>query len=252
LRILITGSTGRLGRELLRVFPESYAPSRLEMDIRLRDRVHQYIARVRPDVIIHTAALTGIRQCEDDKILAWSTNVTGTENLVNSVLQFSPNAYLIFVSTACVFYGDRGGYTEDDVPNPKNYYALTKLIAETAVRNAHISHWLIIRTNFAAREKWPYQRAFVDRFGTYLFADDLAQAIKSLIPRSLEGIIHVCGDKRISMLELARLTNPKVQGMTMNDYAGPPLTIDMSLASKKIERFRLCNESPEIVHQVSL
>ena len=199
---------------------------------------NKFIARLKPDIIIHAAALTGIRECEENKELAWHTNVVGTENLLNGVHENVPNTKFVYVSTACVFYGDRGNYDETDTPHPKNYYSLTKLMGEAAVRNSGVN-WLTIRTNFVPRQKWPYPAAFTDRFGTYLFADDLALAIKDVIERKISGVVHVCGDKRMSMFDLARLTTPEVTPMTMKGYNGPPLTVDMTLISRRIRPFEL-------------
>ena len=55
----------------------------------------------------------------------------------------------------------------------------------------------------------------------------------------LNGIIHLVGDKKISMFELAKMTNPNVLPMTMNDYEGPPLTIDMSLDTERWKKYVL-------------
>lgn len=183
--------------------------------------------------------MTGIRECEDDKELAWQVNVDGTENLVRYCERSIPECYFVYVSTACVFHGDRGNYIETDTPYPKNFYALTKLLGEFIVRNSKLRKWLIVRTNFVGREKWPYPKAFADRFGTYLFADDLAKAIQSVIHHNLTGILHICGDRKISMLELAQLTTPDVRPMYLSEYQGPPLTVDMSLNSKRIKPFKL-------------
>jgi dTDP-4-dehydrorhamnose reductase len=183
--------------------------------------------------------LTGIRECEEQKELAYETNVIGTENLVKSCLEYNPDRYFVYLSTACVFYGDRGNYTENDLIYPKNYYAFTKTLGEFAVKESPLKRWLIIRTNFVERAKWPYEKAFVDRFGTYLFADDLASAIKDVIRRGLTGIVHVCGEERLSMFDLARLTTPDVKPMTMAEYNGPPLTMDMSLRSVRIEPYKI-------------
>src|SRR3989442_94562 len=247
MRLLITGSSGKLGRMLERTFPGAYCPHRSVLDVRKRSLVHEQIHKIKPEVMIHAAALTGIRQCEEDKTLAWSTNVEGTENLLKSCIELSPTSYFVYISTACVFYGDRGDYVESDVPHPKNYYSLTKLIAETAVRNSNLRNWLIVRTNFVSREKWPHPGAFTDRFGTYLFADDLARAIAKVIDRGLTGIVHICGNKKLSMYELAKMTSPEVKPMTLTDYAGPPLTVDMTLRSERIEPF---NMTPEALERV--
>lgn len=237
--LLVTGSTGKLGRELVKVFPECLHPGRAEMDITDAKAVRDYIQNHNIDTVVHSAAMTGIRQCEENRELAWKTNVDGTRNLLNACLQSNPDCYFVHISTACVFYGDRGNYTEEDTPYPKNLYSLTKLVSESIVSESKAAKRLIIRTNFVPREKWPYPKAFVDRFGTYLFADDLANAIRRVVERDITGIVHVCGDNKMSMFELARITTPDVQPMTIEEYSGPPLTMDMSLRSVRIESFKL-------------
>jgi len=214
-------------------------PSRAELDITDRELVTHYMRLHKVDTVVHTAALTGIRQCEENRELAWKTNVDGTRNLLQACLQSRPDCYFVHISTACVFYGDRGDYVESDLPYPKNFYSLTKLVSEFVVSEVRSDNWLIIRTNFVPRSRWPYQKAFKDRFGTYLFADDLANAIAKVLEKRITGILHVCGDKRMSMFELAKITTPDVQPMTIEEYSGPPLTMDMSLVSSRIKPFKL-------------
>lgn len=238
-RIMITGSTGTLGRELLKVFPDAFAPTHKELDIRDMDAVLKYVERCKPELLIHCAALTGIRECESNKELAWHVNVEGTENLVKACERFAKECYFVYVSTACVFYGDKGNYVETDIPYPKNFYSLTKLLGEFVVKYSNLKKWLIIRTNFVSRRKWPYPKAFVDRYGTYLFADDLANAIKTVVNDGFTGVLHVCGEEKLSMFELAKITTPEIQPMKLSEYSGPPLTVDMSLRSVRIKPFKL-------------
>jgi len=239
LKVFITGSTGKLGRELVKVFPDALAPTREENDITDGKAVFEHIDKHRPNILIHCAALTGVRECEDNKETAWRVNVEGTKNLAEACEKAVRNCYFVYISTACVFYGDRGNYVETDTPYPKNFYSLTKLLGEFIVKYSNLNKWLIIRTNFVAREKWPYPKAFVDRYGTYLFADDLARAIKTVLGTKVTGILHVCGEKKLSMFDLARITTPDVKPMSLAEYNGPPLTIDMSLKSIRIKPFRL-------------
>ena len=126
-------------------------------------------------------------------------------------------------------------YTENDIPSPKNFYSVTKLIGEFVVKR--LPNHLIVRTNFAAREKWPYPKAFTDRYGTYLFAQDVARGLKELLDSSMTGIVHLTGDKKMSMFELAKITTPGIKPMTMKDYSGVPLTIDMSLDSTRWKKY---------------
>jgi len=242
-KVFVTGSTGKLGKELVKVLPNALVPAHKELDITEKEAVFSFVEKNKPTIIIHCAALTGIRQCEDDKETAWRVNVEGTENLVNACEKTVSNCYFIYISTACVFYGDKGNYVETDVPYPKNFYSLTKLLGEFTVKHSTLKKWLIIRTNFVAREKWPYPKAFVDRYGTYLFADDLARAIKTVIDSNSTGMLHVCGEEKLSMFELAKITTPEVKPMTLSEYNGPPLTVDMTLKSIRIKPFKLSRKT---------
>lgn len=237
-RVLITGARGRLGRELLKRFPGALAPSRQDMDLTGEaNQMSGFVETYRPTIVIHAAALTDIRQCEHARDLAWATNVAGTANLMNACARVERDVYFIYISTACVFDGERGGYVEDDIPCPKNFYGLTKLAGELIV-STHARH-LIVRTNFVDREHWPYPKAFVDRFGTYLFAEDVATAVADLVDSGLTGVAHVAGDETLSMYSLARLTTPDVLPMTLSEYQGPPVTINMTLDSKRWKKYRL-------------
>ena len=236
--VLVTGSRGRLGSELLKRFPAALAPSRHELDLTGSvDQMSGFIERCRPAIVIHAAALANIRQCEQSRDLAWATNVAGTANLVTACARVVPDVYIIYISTACVFDGERGGYVEDDIPCPKNFYGLTKLAGELMV-SMH-AHHLIVRTNFVVRERWPYPHAFVDRFGTYLFAEDVARAVADLVESGLTGVVHVAGDETLSMYSLAQLTTPDVLPMTLSDYQGPPLTRNMTLDSTRWKKYCL-------------
>lgn len=238
-RTLITGSTGKLGKELTKIFPEALAPTHKYLDLTDRSKVFEYVAEHKPTIIIHCAALTGVRECEENKELAWKVNVEGTENLVKACEKEANGCYFVYISTACVFQGDRGDYVETDLPYPKNFYSLTKLLGEFVVKYSNLKKWLLVRTNFAAREKWPYPKAFADRYGTYLFADDLARAIKKVIEENITGILHVCGEEKLSMYELAKITTPDVKPMFLTEYNGPPVTVDMSLRSVRIKPFKI-------------
>jgi len=227
MKVMITGGSGRLGRELLKLFPDATAPNHKKMDISSDWNVDCFLEDTKPDLLIHTAALTSVRECEKDKKKAWQVNVEGTRNLVKACLTHCPEVYFVYISTACIFSGEQGMYTETDSPNPKNHYALTKLVGESLP--TVLMKWLVIRTNFVAKEPWPYPKAFTDRYGTYLFANDVARALKEVTEEGLVGIVHIVGEKRMSMFELAKKVSPSVKPMSLKEYKGPPLTRDMSL-----------------------
>jgi len=235
--LLVTGGSGNLGKALVKTFPDCLYPTHSEMDITDQSAVFNFIKKHKPEIIIHAAALTGIPPCENNKDLAWMTNIGGTNHLISACLSHIPDCHFVYVSTACVFYGDRGSYTEQDLPYPKNYYALTKLIGEFVVNR--LPKYLVIRTNFVAWQKWPHPKAFVDRFGTYLFAEGVARGVKEAVEANMEGIVHVVGDRKMSIYELAKLTTPAVEPMTLAEYDGPPLTVDMSLDTVRWKKYRI-------------
>ena len=220
-----------------KIIPNCITPSRSELDIKNKDNVFNFIKLHQIDSIIHTAALTSIRNCEENKKNAWETNIVGTQNLVEALSLNYPDGYFLYISTACVFKGDEQMYSEKSIPDPANFYALTKLIGETIVQL--LPNHLIIRTNFVARKKWPYEKAFTDRYGTYLFADDVAAGIKEIFESKQKEIIHLVGDKIYSMYDLAKITTPDVKPMTLQDYSGPHLTINMTLDSLKWKKYKI-------------
>jgi len=235
--VLITGGSGSLGIELKKIFLENISPTHKELDITNKEQIKKIFQENKIDTIIHTAAITKIRKCEEDKELAWDVNVEGTKNLIDIIIQLKLNINFVYLSTACVFDGHLGMYTEKSIPYPENFYSLTKLLGEFEVNR--LSNATIIRTNFVPRKPWPYEKAFTDRFGTYLFADQVANGINDVIKEKITGIVHIVGDKKISVFELAQMTTPEIKSMTINDYSGPPLTMDMSLDSIKWKKYTI-------------
>jgi len=237
MKTLITGGSGILGTELKKFFPNSLFPSHSVLDITNHEMVFDYFSKNEFDSIIHTAAMTSVRQCESEKELSWSTNVVGTKNLIDATTEFRSNSKFIYVSTACVFDGYTGMYKESSVPYPENFYALTKLIGEQFIKN--LKNHIIIRTNFVGKKKWMYTKAFTDRFGTYLFAENVASGIREIFDANIEGIIHIVGDKKLSMYDLAKINTPSIKPMTVDEYQGPSLTMDMSLDTERWKKYTL-------------
>lgn len=234
---LITGGSGILGNELQKIFPDSISPTHTELDITNKKSVIDFFKKHTIHEIIHTAAITKIRTCEENKELAWKTNVIGTKNLIDAASNSTQDIKFVYFSTACVFDGKIGMYKENSLPYPENFYSLTKLLGEIEVKK--IKNHLIIRTNFVGKSKWPYPKAFTDRYGTYLFAETVAKALKEILDKSLNDVIHITGKEKISMFELAKITTPNIQPTTIKEYSGPKLTMDMSLDSERWKKYNI-------------
>lgn len=216
--------------------------TRKEFDITDHAKAREVILNDRPDAFVHMAAMAGIQQCEDDNELAYNVNTRSTLALAK-IAHESGVKHFIFLSTACVFNGSiaDGIPNEDTLPYPKHYYGLTKYIAEEQLKTIVTPGMkiTIVRTNFAGMP-WEYPRAFIDRFGTYLFAEGVANGIKDVIEEMPDRpIIHICGDRRMSMYEYAVAGNSTVEELTLDEYNGPPLTIDMSISTKYWKKYTL-------------
>lgn len=234
--VLITGKNKPLSLELKKLLPTALCPDSNEVNLTSKSDIENYLSNNDIDTIIHVDALHSIENCENDKSHAMQINFNNTKNLVDSIRKHTEIKFIL-ISTPCVFDGKDGMFLENSIPYPVNFYGLTKLLAEKEVET--LNDYLIIRTNYVARKPWPYPEAFTDRFSTYLFADQVAKAIVEIIPQKFKGILHITGDKKISMFELAKINSPNVKPITMENYSGPDLNIDMSLDSKRWKKYTL-------------
>lgn len=231
MRILVTGAGGLVGsavassavstHEVFSTFnqhlPTYGTPMRLDLlDSGEIDRV---IARVRPDAIVHAAALTDVDMCERDNSLAEKVNHEATK--VISLAAKRVGALLVYVSTDYVFDGAKGRYEEDDHPNPANYYGLTKLKGETAVKASGgdfcIARASVIyggrpaagKVNFAlwlieSLQKGQSVRVLEDQFVSPTLDSSLAEMIIEVIERGLTGVFHLSGASRVSRYDFAK------------------------------------------------
>ena len=234
--ILITGKNKPLSIELKKLLSNTLCPDSNEIDLTSKNDVENYLSNNDIDTIIHVDALHSIKNCDNDKVLAMQINFNNTKNLVDAIKKH-PEIKFILISTPCVFNGKDGMFLENSIPSPVNFYGSTKLLAEKEVET--LTNYLIIRTNYVARKPWSYPEAFTDRFSTYLFADQVAKAIVEILPEKLGGILHITGDKKISMFELAKITTPNVKPTTLANYSGPALNVDMSLDTKRWKKYTL-------------
>ncbi len=168
LRVLLTGASGAIGLEVLKklYFSKSFnitvfdikAPRTVkilsgfsqEIDIIYGDISNEQdlrIACIEQDIVIHLAAIIP-PMADEQPELAHKVNVSGTENLIRALEQFSPNAFL-FYSSSISIYGDRVANPNIKVTDPANpsegdEYAKTKIVAEKLIQNSKLN-WSIFR-----------------------------------------------------------------------------------------------------------
>jgi dTDP-4-dehydrorhamnose reductase len=231
--ILLTGAAGFLGAHLARrlasghrvhanfrsgspPLPDGVLP--LPGDLAGGDVVDRLL-RLRPDLVVHAAALTDADACERDRAAAWRNNVEVTRRLAEAVRPFCRR--FIYVSTDLVFGGDRSLYRESDPPRPLMVYGRTKLEAEAAAlevlgSRATVARVALLygralsggRASFAekmVREALSGRRVllFDDQFRSPLCAEDAAAGIELLLELDAPPpIVHLGGPERVSRHEI--------------------------------------------------
>lgn len=217
MRLLVTGATGLLGRELLRIaekqaiehevvpaYHSQRVPGGVQLDVRRRDQVRDVIGSVRPDAIIHTAYK------QDD----WATTAIGAVNVALA----ADGARLLFVSSDAVFGPRKTAYDEHERPCPITPYGAAKAAAETTIHaiapGAVIARTsIIVGSDGRSGEEQRVRRLAAGEPGAFYTGNirrpvhvaDLASALLELLTSDVIGIAHVAGPQALSRHELGRL-----------------------------------------------
>ncbi|MFZ0389303.1 MAG: SDR family oxidoreductase [Calditrichia bacterium] len=231
--ILITGSSGFLGRYLIKYSPstnhilahfrtkEPYPYGREVHFFRMDAADDQWdsLQDLEVDAIIHTAAMASIDECQVRPGLANMVNFEFTRSLCDFAAE--RNIRFIFTSSDVVFDGIKGFYQEKDAPVPQNVYAKTKIDAESYVLNNHpdavvirpslfYGHALNGRPSFTEiMLKNLYQGKkvflFTDQYRTPLLINNLSTAVWELVDHNFTGMLHIGGSEKISRMEMGEL-----------------------------------------------
>ena len=238
-KVIITGGNGLVGSRIVELLSEKYefdkASRETGINIAARQDVLNFFKGSSADWVIHLAAKADVDGCELDKSSdlnkigqknfdwensqsAYGVNVYGTKNVIPAANE--TNKKIIYISTDFVFSGEKEEpYSEEDVPNPINWYASTKYLGEEDVKK-NAKKYIIARIAYPYRPAFPkkdFVRAIIGRFEsgqevlavkdhimTPTFIDDIANALDKLIENDSSGIFHVVGASYVSPLEIAR------------------------------------------------
>lgn len=224
-KILLTGSSGMLGKDIYSLFNSSNKFYVFGIDKIKNNQIpveNQFIGdlsdpefllntlnRISPDIIIHCAAIVNLQICETNKELANSIHIEATKILAN----FDPiNTKLIYISTDSIFDGERGNYLETDKTNPLNYYAKSKLLGEEAAKLN--SNHLIVRTNIfgfniplkKSLAEWALENfnhknkifGFTDIIFNAIYTKFFASILYNLVKKDINGIINLASKNNLS------------------------------------------------------
>jgi len=218
MKVFITGGSGLAGSRLAEMalargdeVYSGYAHNQPLYGNGIRD----IIERMRPDVIVHSAALTDVDRCEREKELAYRMNVEGTRAVATAARR--AGSYLVYISTDYVFDGQRGMYREEEKTRPVSYYGLSKLLGEEfcldlgcvartcviygsrpASGKVNFALWLLDSLR-AGKEV----RVVRDQFITPTLNSNLAAMVLEAAERHLSGIYHLSGATRVSRYDFA-------------------------------------------------
>ncbi len=233
MKILITGANGFLGQHLTLYLSgkgfDVYACSRGACRIAETDLFHYQavdltdevsvsamLAEVKPDIIIHSAAMSKPDECESDRELCVRQNVEVTRYL----LAYSPETvHFIFISTDFVF-GDNGPHSEDDDTEPLNFYGKSKLMAEELVEKSGLNYAIVrpvfiygpvlsgMRPGFLQWVKDSLDKAgsinvVSDQQRTPTYVMDICKGIEAIILQKAMGAFHLAGKDILSPWQMA-------------------------------------------------
>lgn len=235
MKILLTGASGQLGRELNPLLTDLGIVTGVDRDVTPGDAatlqrdlgesraVEKLLDQVQPDLIVNAAAYTAVDPAEDHRDTAFLVN----EDLPASLARWAAanGAFVMHYSTDYVFPGNAGrAYVEDDQPSPLNVYGESKLAGEVAVANSgcrqlvvrtswvyssHGSNFVLTMLRLAAER--PSLGIVDDQFGCPTWARNLAAASRTMIEKAratgaerLDGLYHYCDADEVSWFGFAR------------------------------------------------
>tara|TARA_B100000902_G_C27175454_1_gene846111 strand:+ start:392 stop:1099 length:708 start_codon:yes stop_codon:yes gene_type:complete len=227
-KILVTGGDGRFARVLKRNNNKLnlYFASKKNCNILSKSSITKIIKKVKPDIILHTAALSrpmGIHNHNINKSI--ELNIVGTANLVQICNKF--NIKIVYFSTSYVYEGTKGNYKETDSVKPFNNYGLSKLGGECSV--SMYKNSLILRITMTEKP-FLHKKAYDNLISNYMYHEDLVKILPKIINK--RGIINI-GGKSQSVYNFAKKNNPSIKKIYAKDLKDMPLNQDMNIAKLK-------------------
>ncbi len=227
MNIIGTGLSGLVGSRVVELLSPAFSFEDLSLDtgvdITKEDTVVPRIEASDAAWVLHFAAKTDVEGAERERksgeqSSSWIVNVHATEYIVAACRR--SNKRLLYVSTDYVFDGTKNVYTEEDMPNPQGWYAVTKYEGEKRVAGLGDKSLIIrianpYRTHFGPkpdfvakiREKLTTGEHIAspsDQLFIPTFIDDIARALKILMEQNASGVYHVVGSNALSPYDAAR------------------------------------------------
>lgn len=229
-KILITGGNGRFANELKKNFfgKNIFYLNKSTLNLANFKKIKFVIAKIKPKIIIHLAALSRPMKIHETNISSSIVNnIIATANLVRACSE--KKIKLVHFSTHYVYPGFDGNYKETDALLPFNNYGWSKLGAECSVQ-LYLRNSLILRVAMY-EEPFVHQKAFTNRISNFLSHSQVAQILPSLLKYT--GVINIGGKKR-TIYEFAKNSNRNVRKTKYNIAQDEFYPRDTSINTKKM------------------
>lgn len=220
MRILITGSKGQLGKEIVNQLRHTghtiLATTSKTLDIRNQESIIELFKAFTPEIVINCASYTAVDDCEDleNYNIAYETNVEAVKSLAIECEKYK--AKLVHFSTDYVFNGEESSpIKEEHSREPVNKYGLTKMLSEDMVVK-YCSRYYIIRTSWLYGDGKNFVNTMInlamkkfeisvvgDQVGSPTYTKDLTWVVLKLIQSDFYGIYHGTNHGECSWYEFA-------------------------------------------------
>ena len=259
MRIAVIGARGQLGAALVHECGSAHDVTPLahdDLDITDDRAVAAAIDRVRPEVIINSAAYNDVDGAEDHPVVALNSNAFAVRSLARAAARHG--ATLVHYSTDFVFDGVASApYTEDDPPNPRSVYAVSKLLGEWFATDVPRAYVLRVESLFGRAPGGPSAkgsvagilktllaggeaRVFEDRTVSPTYVIDAARATRQLLEsQAPRGLYHCVNSGHCTWLEFTR---ELAQQLGVDARLTPVRVADVPLRAKRPQFCALSNE----------
>lgn len=228
MKILLTGGSGLLGREILKLDAKIIAPTHKELDITDIRSIEKAIRKYKPDVILHLAAANNPPKHETNPEPGLKVNIIGTANLCLVCHKYGIN--LIYASTDYVYTG-KGPHKEEEALLPPSKFAWSKLGGECAVRM--LKNYLILRLDFGP-VPFPWTKVYKNQYVSKVYAPEMARLVLKVVESKTEGVINL-GGPRISLEKYARKTRPNIKSTPRPDWVPRDTSMDLTKLKKELK-----------------
>ena len=225
MKVVVIGSTGQLGQDLLRVFgDEAIGFAHEDLDVTDEAGVASAIRSAEPEWVLNTAAFHRVDDCEEDPTSTFAVNATGALNVARATADIGSG--VAFYSTDYVFGGEgrerSHPYEEGDNVHPLSVYGTSKVAGEHLVVQSNERH-LVVRSAglygmATSRKGWTFPelmikkartegavRVVTDQVLSPTFTLDLARKTKELIEHGATGLFHLTNAGECSWFEFAEV-----------------------------------------------